>query len=80
MLYLIDAFHPSLLQIHLGAEEVGVFTVITGHLEIDVHSVCRTHGGHWCQERVGEKSMINLSANEFIRIQSSQYWNIENVD
>lgn len=63
MLHLIDAFHPSLLQIHLGAEEVGVLAVITGHLEIDIDSVCRTHCGHWRQERVGEKSGIDPSVN-----------------
>lgn len=59
MHHLIDAFHPSLLQIHLGAEEVGVFAVIAGHLEIDVHSVCRTDCGHWRQERKEERCKIN---------------------
>lgn len=71
MLHLIDALHPSLLQIHLGAEEVGVLAVIAGHLEIDVHSICRTHCGHCRQERVGEERMIDLSNNEPIMIQSS---------
>jgi len=44
--HLVDAFHPALLQVHLGAQEVGVLAVVPGHLEVHVHAVGGPAGGH----------------------------------
>ena len=44
--HLVDALHPAFLQVHLGAQEVGVLAVVPRHLKVHVHAVGGTGGRH----------------------------------
>ena len=48
--HLVDALHPAFLQVHLGAQEVGMLAVVAGHLEVHVNAVGGTGGRHYREE------------------------------
>lgn len=52
--HLIDALHPALFQVRLGAQEVGVLGIVRRLLEIDIDSVCGAECWYW-REKTGSK-------------------------
>lgn len=55
--HLIDALHPALFQVRLGAQEVGVLGVVRRLLEIDIDAVCGAECRYW-REKTGSKCYL----------------------
>lgn len=55
--HLIDALHPALFQVRLGAQEVGVLGVVRRLLKIDIDAVCGPECRYW-RESKGSKCYL----------------------